>query len=261
VLPDLKWLSWASSLGIVNTLVCCFVLAISSIDLIPNDPWLWSSFKSYTIFDVKGFFSGCNTLIMSFYTTLTLPSIYMEMQEKERANSMLLWGHLIPLLAKLLFMVTVFYVNQGETAEIAILNLQSFTLRTILGFCIVVDKLVTIPIGLYANRCELHTFFRNQFEPEVWRKLVQNTVIGWMLLIIEGIVLLMPSVALSLLLPNYWTYTVFFGCVIITPQTLTLPTIQWLILTKKKPIWKQLLAYGISLFGLVIAIGPFFYSP
>jgi len=259
IFPDTKWLSWASSIGVVNTWVCCAVLAIVLVDLIPRYPSLWSSFTSYTIFEVEGFFLGCNTLLVSFYTSQTLPSIYMEMQEKDRADDMLLRGHLIPLVTKLVLMITVFYAYQDDTEEIAIWNVENFTLRTILAVCIVVDKLVTIPLWLYPNRCELHTFFENQLEPDVWKHLVQNRFIGWMLPTIEGVILLIPSFSLSLLVPNYWTYTVLFGCVFITPQTLTLPTIQWLILTKKKPILKQLLAFVICLFGIVISIGGLFF--
>jgi len=259
ILPDLRELSWASSIGILNHVVCCVVLVILSLTQIQNNPSLLNSFISYTIFDLEGFFLGSNKILVAFYSTLALPSIYMEMQEKDRANSMLFWGHLITLLGRLVMMISVFYVYQGSTEGIAILSIENFTLRTFLSVCLVVDRMVTIPMWLYPNRCELHTYLRNKVEPDVWNKWVCSRCIAWIIPTIEVIILLIPSVILALLVPNFLTYLAVFGCVIVTPQTLTLPVIQWWILTKRKPIWKELLAFGIGLFGAVIAIGGLYF--
>jgi len=257
--PDLKRLSWAGSINIFNTLVCCIVIAIISIDQMPGSPSLWRSFKSYTFFDVEGFFLASNILVLSFSTSLLLPNIYIEMEKKKRANTMLFWGHLIPLLGKMAFMVSVFFVHQGHTEELAILNVDNSILRTILAVCIVVDKLVTIPLYLYPNRCELHGFLRNQIEADVWKKYEQNRIMRGIISIAEGTVLLIPSVILTLIVPNYWHYSVLISCIISTPLTFIIPNIQWVVLTKRKPIWKLLAALVLCLLGIVIAIGGLFF--
>jgi len=193
----------------------------------------------------------------------------MEMEEKHRVNSLLMLGHAIALVGKLTFMVSVFYTYQEDTQEIAILNVENSSLKTVLAVCIVVDKLVTIPLWIYPNKCELHAFLRNVFQtyggtklghkfhnkpqPNVGTKF--EHLIRTILAITESSLLLTPSLLMTVFFPRYWEYSVLIGCLIGTPLTLIFPNIQWYFLAKHKPIWKQLLALGIALLGTVFMIG------
>jgi len=247
---DLKWLSWVSSIGILNTLVCCGVLIVVSVDQIPDDPSLWISFNSYTFFNVKGFILGFNAFVIAFSGGAVLPRIYMEMEEKLLADSMLRWGFTLAFVGKSLFMVTIFYTYQKQTEDIAILNVKNSEIRTVLAVCIVVDKLVTIPIFVYANKCELHAFVQSK----VRTKFEQNRLSRCTVNIMECVTILIPSVLLSKFVPNFWDFIILAGCSINTPLTIIFPNIQWYLLTENKPIWKQLLALGIALLGTVMVI-------
>jgi len=247
---DLNWLTWVSSIGILNTLVCCGVLIVVSVDQIPDEPSLWISFNSYTFFNVKGFFSVFNTFVLAFSAGSVLPRIYIEMEEKLRANSMLRWGYSVAFVGKLLFMVTIFYTYQEQTEDIAILNVTNSAIRTVLAVCIAVDKLVTIPIYVYANKCELHAFVQSI----VMEKFKQNRLARCTVNITECVIILFPSVLLTKFFPNFWEFAVLAGCIVNTPLTIIFPNIQWYLLTENKPIWKQLLALGIALLGAVTMI-------
>merc|ERR550534_1810351 len=176
------------------------------------------------------------------------------MEKKHRIKSLLYWGHMVPMCLKQVFMVIVFYAYQNNTDEIAILNVDNTPLRAVLAVSITIDKLVTIPLWLYPNRMEIEAAFWNHAKPSFGKKF-RRKVIGPLLTFAVSFLLLVPSAILALLVPSYWDCSVLIGCIIVTPQTLLIPNIQWFILTKKKPIWKQVIAIFVFLLGLVCSIG------
>merc|ERR1719317_1915203 len=100
-------------IGIINTIVCCTTLiGISIVDAV-EEPSLWDTFETWEFFDLDGFFMAFNINVLSFCTILSLPNIYMEMAEKSRVKSLLYWGHVIPMIGKLVFMVMIFYIFQS----------------------------------------------------------------------------------------------------------------------------------------------------
>jgi len=241
-------------IGIFNTVVCCVTLIVISAGDAIEDTHLWDTFESTEIFDVYGFFVSFNIIVLSFCTILVLPNIYMEMENKEKINRMLYWGHLIPMVLKQIFMVIVFYAYQ-DTEEIAILNVDNDYVRGVLAVSITIDKVVTIPLWIYPNRMEMEGAFWRAMKPLLSIDFKQNIIVRGMLTFLVSCALLVPSIILACLVPSYWDCSVLIACIIVTPQTLLIPNIQWFILTKRKPIWKQVVAIGVILLGTVCAIG------
>ena len=136
--------------------------------------------------------------MIAFSGGAVLPRIYMEMEEKLLADSMLRWGFTLAFVGKSLFMVTIFYTYQKQTEDIAILNVKNSEIRTVLAVCIVVDKLVTIPIFVYANKCELHAFVQSK----VRTKFEQNRLSRCTVNIMECVTILIPSVLFTKFVPN-----------------------------------------------------------
>jgi len=253
--PNQKALSWISMIGIFNTLVCCVTLIVISTGAAIGDTHLWDTFKNTEFFELNGFFVSFNIMVLSFCTCLVLPNIYMEMQNKNQVNSMLYWGHILPMALKQVFMVIVFYAYQDDTNEIAILNVDDTYVRSVLAVTITIDKLVTIPLWIYPNRMEVEGAFWKAVMPSLSITFKRNTMVRSLLTFFVSTALLVPSVILACLVPSYWDCSVLIACIIVTPQTLLIPNIQWFILTKQKPVWKQVAAIGVFLLGTVCAIG------
>merc|ERR1719193_1284777 len=151
-------------------------------------------------------------------------------------------------IGKLVFMITVFYAFQSDTEVIAILNVNNIYLRGSLSVTIVLDELVSIPSWSYSNLVEMESFMVSNVKPSM-SKYLRRSVSGRSLLtFVASSLLLVPSVCMAVLVPDFWNYAVLISCVIYTPLTLILPNIQWLILAKRKPIWKVLIAIMIMLF-------------
>jgi len=252
--PNQKALSWISMIGIFNTLVCCVTLIVISVGATIGNTHLWDTFENTEVFDVYGFCVSFNIMVLSFCTCLVLPNIYMEMENKNQVNSMLYWGHILPMALKQVFMVMVFCAYQHDTQEIAILNVDEPYVRSVLAVSITIDKLVTIPLWIYPNRKEM--------EGALWKvvkslsiTVKQNVITSSLLTFFSSSALLVPSALLACLVPSYWDCSVLIACIIVTPQTLIIPNIQWLILTTEKPVWKQVVAIGVFLLGTFCSIG------
>jgi len=258
--PNQKSLSWISMIGIFNTLVCCVTLIVIATMRAIGEKNLWNSFEGVGFFDTKGFFVSFNIMVLSFCTILVIPNIYMEMEKKYQAKSLLYWGHMIPMVLKQVFMVIVFYAFQSETNEIAILSVDETYLRGVLAVTITVDKLVTVPLWLYPNRVEIEAAFWNNVKPTTRKTFKGNTMARNILTFMVSSSLLVPSIIIAYLVPSYWDCSVLIGSIIATPLQLLIPNIQWFILTKRKPIWKQVMAIGVFLLGLVCSVGGLFVT-
>jgi len=206
-------------------------------------------------FDINGFFVSFNIMVLSFSTVLAFPNIYMEMENKSQARSLLYWGHTIPMILKLVFMVIVFYAFQTETNQIAVLSVHQPIVKGVLAVTITIDKLVTVPQWLYPNRIEMESAFWNNMKLSFQQRFKQNIVVCSLLTFSVTLLLLIPSVIYACLVPSYWSSSVLIGCIVVTPQQLLIPNIQWFILTKRKPFWKQVMAIGVFMLGLICAVG------
>merc|ERR1719419_1985864 len=54
--PNQNALFWISTIGIINTFVCCFTLIGISVVTAAEEPSLWETFETWEFFDLSGFF-------------------------------------------------------------------------------------------------------------------------------------------------------------------------------------------------------------
>jgi len=152
--------------------------------------------------------------------------------------------------SKLVFTFLSFYAFQGKTADAVSLNIQVYSVRTLVSVSIVIDKLVTTPLFLYSPRLQLEAMLpmpKSKLAKEVLRVGV-------------SIFLLAVCVVLAMAIPNFAIFSSFVGSVFGMIFIFILPVVFWFRLTKKKSRLDIVLGLWIILTSLASVVGGFYQN-